>query len=62
MFCMHSTSGEVEQVKDKYATGGYGNYPSLIQKKFEKELSEFKKQCDELTLEEVIKVCNTVSS
>jgi len=44
-------------IKDKYATGGYGNYPPLIQKKFAKELSEFKRQCDELTLDYVIKVC-----
>ncbi len=47
----------LEHIKNKYATGGYGNYPPLIQKKFAKELKEFKKQCDELTLQDVIRVC-----
>ena len=47
----------LDHIKDKYATGGYGIYPPLIQKRFAKELAEFKKQCDELTLEDVILVC-----
>jgi len=44
-------------IKKKYATGKYGNYPLLIQKKFSKELKEFKEQCDRLTLDDVIEVC-----
>ena len=47
----------LEHIKDKYATNGYANYPPLIQKRFAKELSEFKKQCDKIELEDVIKVC-----
>ena len=47
----------LEHIKDKYATGGYGNYPPLIQRKFAKELKEFKEQCDKLTLDDVIEVC-----
>ncbi len=54
------TKEVLAHIKDKYATGGYGNYPPLIQKKFAKELAEFKKQCDELTLEDVIKVCQKI--
>ncbi len=50
----------LDHIKDKYATGGYGNYPPLIQKRFATELKEFKKECDMLTLEEVLKVCSGI--
>jgi len=42
-----------EHIKDKYGTNGYVNYPEFYKKIFSKELKEFNKQVNDLTIDQI---------
>ena len=46
-----------EHIKDKYGSRGYAKYPEVYQKLFKKELEEFRRLADEITVERVLEIC-----
>lgn len=46
-----------EHIKDKYGKNGYAKYPEVYHKLFKKELAQFKRFADEITVERVLEIC-----
>ena len=45
-----------EHMLDKYSTNGYAKYPTVYQEIFKKELQEFKKEVDNISVEKIMDI------
>ena len=52
-----NAQGVYEHIKKKYGSRGYAKYPEIYQKLFKKELVEFKRLADEITVQRVLEIC-----
>ncbi len=50
-----------KHIKEKYATDGYANYPKVYKELFAKELAEFQKEADDITVERVLELYSEAS-